>query len=303
VRFSFWPMGMPNWNELLAVCRQAEAAGWDGLWYADHFMPARGDLSAPVVEAWTTLTALAALIPRVRVGTLVSGNTYRQPAIVAKMAAQADIVSGGRFVLGLGAGWQENEHKAYGVPFYTLGERLRRLEEACQVIRGLLREERTSFAGRYYQIEDAPLEPKPVQRPLPLLIGGGGEKVTLRIAARYADEWNTWGTPETLRHKISVLDRHCAEVGRDPKTIRRSAQAVFVFEEDLAAVEDARAKGRMSPGFPVIAGSVDELRRVVTEYAEAGVGELVVPDLGFGHGEHKRQQLDRFIAEVAHVAR
>src|SRR5713226_6802457 len=215
MRFSLWPMGSSGWDDLLETCQHAEATGWDGVWYADHFMPNQPDNTAPVAEVWPTVTAIAARVPRVRVGTLVCGNTYRQPPLVAKMAAQVDIISGGRFVLGMGAGWQENEHRAYGIPFYTPGERLGRLEESCQIIRGLLHNERTSFKGRYYEVEDAPLAPKPLQRPLPLLIGGGGEKRTLRIAARYADEWNTWGTPETLRHKMSVLDQHCVREGRD----------------------------------------------------------------------------------------
>jgi F420-dependent oxidoreductase-like protein len=284
-----------TWDDLLSTCRHVEASGWDGIWYADHFMPNQPNRGIPTAEAWTTVTALSALIPRVRVGTLVCGNTYRHPAVLAKMAAQADIVSGGRSVLGIGAGWQQNEHEAYGIPFYTAGERLRRLDEACRVIQGLLSNERTTFAGRYYQLEDAPLEPKPLQRPLPLLIGGGGEKVTLRIAARYANEWNTWGTPETLRRKIGLLNEHCAKVGREPTTIRHSAQAVFFLDGETAAIDAARATGR----FPVIAGNADELCRVVHEYASAGIDELVVPDLGLGTGETKLATLDRFISQIA----
>src|SRR5205823_5649733 len=170
------------------------------------------------------------------------------------MATQVDIISNGRFVLGLGAGWQENEHRAYGIPYYTPGERLGRLNEACQIIRGLFQNERTTFKGRYYQVEDAPLSPKPVQQPLPLLIGGGGEKVTLRIAARHADEWNTWGTPETLGRKMAILDEHCATEGRDPKEIRRSAQALFFLDAEEGDVETARNARR----FPVLAGNADE---------------------------------------------
>lgn len=299
MRFSFWPMGVPSWQELLALCRHLEATGWDGIWYADHFMPSQADTSAPTAEAWTTVTGLAALVPRLRIGTLVSGNTYRHPAVVAKMAAQADIISQGRFVLGLGAGWQENEHRAYGIPFYTAGQRLRRLEEACQVISGLLRNERTTFCGRYYQLEDAPLEPKPVQRPLPLLIGGGGEKVTLRIAAQYADEWNTWGTPETLQRKIAVLNGYCSEVGRDPGAIRHLAQAIFFLDGDPAAVEAARARRR----FPVIAGDRSELLHIVEDYAKAGVDELIIPDGGLGQSDRKRETLDRFMNEIVSAFR
>ena len=295
MRFSFWPMGIPVWNDLLETCQHAEAAGWDGVWYADHFMPNAVDTSPPVPEVWPTVSALAARVPRLRIGTLVVGNTYRFPALVAKMAAQVDIISDGRFVLGIGAGWQENEHQAYGIPFYTAAERLRRLDEACQIIRSLFAEERTTFKGRYYEIENAPLAPKPVQRPLPLLIGGGGERVTLRIAARYADEWNTWGTPETLKRKIEILNEHCAREGRDPREIQHSAQAAFYFDADPEVVERARA----APRFPIIHGNAEALRTVVSEYAAAGVDELIVPSLGLGRGEQLKQTMQRFIAEVA----
>lgn len=300
MRFSFWPNAGNTWDELLDLSRHAEATGWDGIWFADHFMPNAADVSGPTAEAWTTVAALAAAVPRVRVGTLVSGNTYRHPAVLAKMAAQVDLISHGRAVLGLGAGWQENEHTAYGIPFYTVGERLRRLEEACRIIKGLLSDDRTTFAGRYYQITEAPLVPKPVQRPLPLLVGGGGEKVTMRIAAQYADEWNVWGTPETLRRKMAILDDHCRKLGRDPKTIKRSAQAVVYLSDDPAVVERARG----APGMPVTAGSVKEVREIVQQYAEAGVVELIVPDRTLGRDvTEKKATMDRLINEVATAAR
>lgn len=294
MRFSYWPGAGNPWNELVDVCRHAEATGWDGIWFADHFMPNAADVSAPVAEAWTTIAGLAALVPRVRIGTLVTGNTYRDPAVLAKMAAGVDIISGGRLVLGLGAGWQENEHTAYGIPFSTVGGRLRRLEEACQVITGLFANYRTTFDGRYYQLKDAPLEPKPVQQPVPLLIGGGGEKVTMRIAAQYAGEWNVWGTPDTLRHKTAVLDEHCARIGRDPKTILRSAQALLFLSDDPDVVEKARVPGR-----PVIAGNVEQVQEIVRQYQDAGVDELIIPDFGLGRGEQRTTILDRFIGEVA----
>lgn len=295
MKFSFWPGAGNGWEDLLAICRHAEATGWDGIWFADHFMPNQADTSGPTAEALTTVTALAAAVPRVRLGTLVCGNTYRHPAVLAKMAAGVDIVSGGRFVLGIGAGWQENEHAAYGIPFYTVGERLRRLDEACQVIRGLFNDDQTTFEGRYYQVKDAPLAPKPLQRPLPLLVGGGGEKVTMRIAARYADEWNVWGSPETLRHKMTILDRHCAEAGRDPKSIRRSAQALLFLDDDPAVQERARAAAPR----PVIAGNTEAVRAVVKGYADAGVDELIIPDFTLGRGAARTATMDRFLNEVA----
>jgi F420-dependent oxidoreductase-like protein len=295
MRFSLWPMGAQSWDELLGIFRLAEETGWDGVWYADHFMPNQQNTSPPVAEVWPTVAAAAALVPRLRIGTLVCGNTYRHPAVVAKMAAQVDIISGGRFVLGMGAGWQENEHHAYGIPFYTVGERVSRLQESCRIIRELLRNDRTEFHGRYYHVEDAPLSPKPVQQPLPLLVGGGGEQRTMRIAARYADEWNTWGTPETIRHKVSVLDQHCVKDGRNPAEIKRSAQAVFMLDNTEERIEAARNARR----FPVIAGNADELQQTVAEYRDAGLDELVVPTMGLGRGDELESTVGRFINEVA----
>src|SRR5688500_4097635 len=176
MRFSVWPNAAQPWDDILDVAQHAEATGWDGVWIADHFMPNEADPSGPTNECWTLLAALGAAVPRVRLGALVTGNTYRHPAVLAKMAATVDQVSGGRIVLGLGAGWQENEHAAYGIPFFTTRERLERLEEACEIVKGLFSQPRTSFEGRHYTLRDAPLEPKPVQDPLPLLVGGGGEK-------------------------------------------------------------------------------------------------------------------------------
>jgi F420-dependent oxidoreductase-like protein len=259
-------------------------------------MPNRPENTGPTQEAWTMLAGIAAVVPRIRLGTLVTGNTYRNPALLAKQAAQVDIISGGRCVLGLGAGWQQNEHEAYGIGFYTAGGRLRRLEEAVQVIRSLFDNERTDFEGKHYKIRNAPLAPKPVQTRLPILIGGGGEKVTMRIAAQYADEWNTWGTPETLAHKIKVLEEHCERLGRDPKSIRRSAQAVMTISDDPAVLERARAGG----GFASIAGSLEEVRDQIGRYVEAGVDEFIVPDFNLGREVARRKEgLDRFVQDVA----
>jgi len=294
VKFAVWPSMNDPWAETLAIARHAEATGWDGVYYADHFMPNDADVSAPVGECWTTLAALAAAVPRIRIGPLVTGNTYRHPAVLAKMAATVDIISGGRLVLGLGAGWQENEHRAYGIEFSTVGGRLSRLEEACHIITSLFANRRTTFAGRYYQLTDAPLEPKPVQSPVPLLIGGGGEQRTLRIAARYASEWNVWGSPEVLARKGQILNRYCEELGRDPRTIRRSAQALLVMTDDRSLIERVRASGR-----PVLGGTGPELRALVEQYAEAGVNELIIPGFTIGRTlEEKLATLDRFNEQV-----
>ncbi len=295
MRFSFWPGPQNSFEETLALARHAESTGWDGVWYADHFMPNANDTSGPTSECFTTLAALAAAVPRIRLGSLVAGNTYRHPAILAKMAATIDQVSGGRMVLGLGSGWQENEHLAYGIPFHTVGGRLRRLEEACRIITSLLENEVTTFKGRFYEVRHAPLEPKPVQRPLPLLIGGGGEQLTLRIAASYANEWNTWGLPAHLRQKMAVLDRHCSDLNRDPKLIHRSANALLLFSDDPSVLERARASGR-----PVIGGTIGQVQETVRDYIESGVGELIIPDFNLGTDvEQKKAVMDRFMQDVA----
>jgi F420-dependent oxidoreductase-like protein len=296
MRFSFWPNPSQPFDEVLELCSHAEQTGWDGLWYADHFMPNAEDTSAPWPEAWITLAALGARVPRVRLGTLVTGNTYRHPAVLAKMAATLDHITAGRVVLGLGSGWQENEHMQYGIPFYTVVERLKRLDEACQVIKSLFSETKTTLAGNYYQLEDASLEPKPVQKPLPLLIGGGGEKMTLKITAKYADEWNVWGTVDTLRQKMAVLDEHCASVGRDPKDIQRSAVALLFMSEDDAFLKQMRGANLQQAA---IIGTPAEVRDIAAEYEAAGVDELIVPDFTLGSKDQKIATMDTFIKEVA----
>jgi F420-dependent oxidoreductase-like protein len=298
MKYSFWPQPSQPFPVVQALAQHVEKTGWDGLWFADHFMPNSEDTSTPVQEAWTTLAALGATVPRLRLGTLVGGNTYRHPAVLAKMAASIDQITDGRLVLGLGSGWQENEHEKYGIEFDTVAGRLRRLDEACQVIKLLFSEESANFSGRYYQLKDAPLVPKP--RHIPLLIGGGGEKVTLKIAAKYADEWNVWGNIETLRHKMAILDQHCADMGRDPADIKRTAVALVFVTEDAKA---ARKLNESSDRPPRIAGSIAELQDIMGGYSAAGVNEFILPDFNLAPGcdQAKLEQLDLFINEIASV--
>jgi len=294
MKFGFWPGPNNSWSDTLTLAKHAEATGWHGVWYADHFMPNAEDTSGPTSECWTTLAALAVAVPRVRIGALVSGNTYRHPAVLAKMAANVDNISGGRCVLGLGAGWQENEHKAYGIEFSTLGGRMKRYEEACEVVTGLLSKSQTDFAGKYYTLTAAPLAPKPVQSPLPLLIGGGGEQKTLRIAAKYANEWNVWGTPEVLARKGAILNQYCEEIGRDPKSIKHSTQGMLTLTDDKEAVERMKASGR-----PVIGGDGPGVRAIIEQYIEAGVDEVIIPDFNLGRSvADKTAIMDRFADEV-----
>ena len=289
MRFSAYLDWASPWPELLDLARHLKATGWDGVWLSDHLQPHQA-AGLSHHAAWTSLAALAASVPRIRLGVLVSANTFRHPAVLAKMAAQVDIISGGRVTLGLGAAWQEDEHRAYGLPFHTMGERLRRLEEACQVIRSLFANERTTFHGRYYRLTDAPLRPKPIQRPgPPLLIGGGGERVTLRIAARYADAWNVAGTPAVLARKLALLDRHCAALGRNPAEIARSAYATLALPDDGVPVT-----GRPVPRSPVIVRDAETLQRIVQEYTTLGLDELMVSPLHLADIRRQREGYDRF---------
>ncbi len=213
-------------GQLRAVWRIADEAGFDHCWCMDHFATLGARDDGAIFEAWTLLAGMAAATSRTRVGCAVTGNAYRHPAVLAKAAATVDHLSGGRLEFGIGAGWAENEHSMLGLPFGTAAERADRLDEACQIIRSLWTKERTSFAGKHYQLTDAVAEPKPVQQPHPpIWVGGAGRQRTLRIAARYADVWNApGGSPEELAELSAVLDQRCAEAGRDPNEIRRSVQ-------------------------------------------------------------------------------
>lgn len=304
MRFGFWPVQWMTFEETIKLCTHAEATGWDGLWFADHFMPGGHNPNMLFPESWMTMAAVAARVPRVRVGTMVTGNTYRNPAVLAKMAATLDHITGGRVVLGLGAGWQENEHRAYGIEFDTIPGRLARLDEACQVIKALYTQETSNFSGRYYQLVDAALAPKPVQDPLPLLIGGGGEKVTLKITAKYADEWNHWGDVATMKQKSAVLEAHCADVGRDPSDIERSAAVLLFMDKDEARVRErwnAHPASRRPPGTPGrdIFGTPAEIRDIVAQYEAIGVNEIIVTDATLGEGDEKIATMDLLMREVA----
>ena len=294
--FSLWPAASRTWQEVLEGAEYAERTGWHGVWIADHFMQNSDDLSVPVNECLALLAGLAARTERVRIGSMVLGNTYRHPAVVANQAATIDQISDGRFVLGIGAGWQVNEHEVYGIELPPVRERLARFEEACQVIKGLLTEERTTFDGTYYQLAGAPLEPKPAN--LPILIGAAGEKVALGIVAKYADEWNHWGKPDLATHKGAVFAKHCEKIGRDPATVRRSAQTFLevVVPGDTEAIErKERLEGR---GAHVIMGSAQEVLDTVAQYPAAGIDELLVPDSFLGSGNRRFDALERLREEV-----
>ncbi len=208
-------------------------------WLFDHFMSINGDATEPCFEGWSLLSAFAAQTTRLRMGLMVTGNTYRHPAVLANIGATVDVISHGRLDFGIGAGWNETEHTAYGIELYKPGERIRRLGEACEVIKRMWTETAPTFEGKYYQIKDAYCEPKPIQKPYPpFVIGGSGEKLTLRIVAQYADIWNfVGGGVELFRQKCATLDEHCAAVGRDPGTIERSIQ-ILANPDNMAAARN-----------------------------------------------------------------
>ena len=244
VRFGFKTAPQfTTYEDILRVWEEADAVPeLEHAWLFDHFMPLGPDPTGPCLEGWTLLAALTARTTRLRLGIMVTGNTYRHPTVLANMGATVDLISRGRLDFGIGAGWNELEHSAYGIPLYAPGERIRRLGEACEVIRRMWTETAPDFSGTYYQIAGARCEPKPLQRPYPpFVIGGGGERLTLRVVAQYADIWNmAGGTIEDFQHKSAILDGHCAAVGRDPATIARSIQIAV----NPANIEETREQAR-----------------------------------------------------------
>ncbi|HEX6578976.1 MAG TPA: TIGR03560 family F420-dependent LLM class oxidoreductase [Jiangellaceae bacterium] len=244
-------------DDLRQVWRIADDEGFDHCWIMDHLATIGGDPTGDIFEAWTLLAAMAAATSRTRIGCMVTGNTYRHPGVLAKEAVTVDHISGGRLEFGIGAGWAENEHIMFDLEFGTVGERMDRLDEACQIIRSLWTEKRTTFDGRHYRIVDAIADPKPVQRPYPpIWIGGSGRKRTLRIVAQYADAWNAaGGGPDEVADLSAVLDQHCADVGRDPAQIRRTVQI--------------RLPGKAEDVLPLVEG-----------YARVGITEVIVIVMG-----------------------
>ena len=229
-----------TYEDMLKVWKEAEEIpSIEHAWLFDHFAPIQGDVAGPCLEGWTVLAAFAAETERLRLGLMVTGNTYRHPAVLAKIAATVDVISNGRLDFGIGAGWNVYEHESMGIPLYKPGERIRRLDEACEIIKRLFTEPTVDFDGRYYQLKDARSEPKPVQKPYPpFVIGGGGEQLTLKVVAKYADIWNyTGGSVEEFTHKVSVLKEHCAAVERDPKEIVLSYQHRADMDDLPASVE------------------------------------------------------------------
>jgi F420-dependent oxidoreductase-like protein len=223
-----------EWSDLVALWSAADGWGYDSLWAYDHFYPIFTDPKGPCLEGWTTLAALSQATKNARIGHLVNGNTYRHPSLTAKAAATLDIISGGRLNLGIGAGWFEDEHRSLGFDFKTVRGRLEALEEALQIIKGMHAGEAVTLDGKHYQVKDAICVPRPVQSGgTPILIGGSGRKILLRIVAQYADMWNANGTPEHLAELVGVIEEHCRTVGRDPAEIEKTVMMPLCYTDDV----------------------------------------------------------------------
>jgi len=296
---SLWPQGA-TWDEIREMSVLVDRLGYDSLWSYDHFMPLHHDPTVPVLDGWTLLSALGALTTRTRIGILVTGVTHRNSAILAKMASTLDHISRGRVILGLGAAWNAQEHWTYGIHFGTDGERLALLDEACTVIRSLFENDLTTFEGEHCAVRDAALWPKPIQARLPILIGGGGERKTLRIVARHADLWNGFGTPDVLRRKLGILHEHCVAVSRDPANIAVTTNVGIIVRDTATAVRERLAEIGPVAGFPDYAasnepyGSPESVALRLAEYANAGVSEViaVMP------APYDRETIERLATEV-----
>jgi F420-dependent oxidoreductase-like protein len=276
------PQFTDDWAQAREVAQAAEEAGFDSVWCVDHLVgiPVEPE---PILEGWTEITAIAASTHRIRVGHLVLCVNYRPPALLAKMAASLDVISGGRLIVGLGAGWHQGEYAQYGYDFLPIGTRLRQLGETLAILRSMWTEERTTFAGRYFKVQDAVCNPKPAQKRLPILIGGGGEKVLLRHVARHADIWNNLGAFHgEVAHKRQVLAAHCRDIGRNPAEIVVSQQTLAAVAKDRAQAERKTAKLFAELGFldgsPDLAltGTPDEIRARIEKNRALGVTAFIM---------------------------
>ena len=282
VRFSVQtPIESTTFAALARHWQRAEELGYDAAWLDDHFYGVATPPSDDSLECWTVMAALARETSRLRFGALVVCNNYRHPPLLAKMASTLDHLSGGRLEFGIGAGWYEHEYVAYGYDFPPVGVRLAQLEEALQICTRLWTEERATFHGRHYRVERAWCNPKPVQQPHPpIMIGGGGEKVLLRLVAQYADRWNFGGSVDEFRQKIPVLERHCAAVGRDPAAIEKSWFGNIIIEPDEARLRERLAKRAArghgdAYGLNAIVGTPAQIIDRLREYLALGVTHFI----------------------------
>jgi alkanesulfonate monooxygenase SsuD/methylene tetrahydromethanopterin reductase-like flavin-dependent oxidoreductase (luciferase family) len=270
-----------DWPSLRGAVLEAEAAGFDSLWVDDHLLNDEGEPGTPKLEAWSVADALAVLTSRPTIGHLVTANTFRSPGLTAKLAITLDHLSAGRAVLGMGAGWFEREHRAFGLEFgATAGQRLERLDESVGIVRRLLDGERVDHAGPWYRLVDAVAAPRPIQSHLPILIGGMGPRRTIPLVARSADAWNAFGSPAEVAEKDALLVAHCARIGRDPATIERTVDLSVVIRDDRAAAEaawgDVTSRHEIDPAERDHAADAPEgVAKVLRRYTELGFHHIL----------------------------
>lgn len=273
-------------DSLKNLATKAEKLGFDSFWVMDHFhqISGVGKQEDPMLEGWTTISVLSGITSKIRLGTLVTGITYRHPSVLAKMGATLDVLSKGRLFMGIGAAWNQEESLAYGIPFFPNKDRLLRLEEAIQIIRKMWTEEEpaATFNGKYYQISNAYCNPKPIQKPSPpIMVGGSGERHTLKIVAKYADACNLYGSAETVKRKLSILNEHCKSVGRDYDSILKTKLGFVIIDNDKEMVE--KRKRQISKVIPedrvrefVIYGTPEDVLKQIELLEDVGVQYLVV---------------------------
>ena len=304
-----WPQNT-RWESIRDAAKHVDALGFDGVWTWDHFYALSGESERPNFSAPEILSALATQTKRVTLGPLVAGITYRNPAILANMFATIDHISGGRAVAGVGAAWHVQEHKAFGIDLGTPGERSRRFAEGTKVLRALLDGERVTYSGRYYKMKDAVLNTPPVQKRLPIMVGGGGEQRTLRTTARYADMWHGFGPPEQVAHKVEVLRKHLAEAGRPLDAVEPfGGQWICVRddpEEARQVLDEIKTHHPGWAGPQAFIGNADQVAARLKSYWDVGIRGYII---GFAEpfdletmerlAKDVRPRLERLIGKAA----
>ena len=289
---------LTTWENILSTIKVVEAGPWNSLWFSDHFLvplPGSGLESEEALEGWSLITATAAVTKRLRLGILVTGNNYRNPALIAKMSATVDQISNGRLILGIGAGWYKREHEAFGWEFPGVRERCDRLEEALELIKKLFNAKGpVDYNGRYYKLNKASFSPACIQKPhVPIMVGGNGEKRTLRTLARFGDicniDFNNPGSPEIFKHKLEVLERHCEEFGRDSSEIKKTMLIPFHLENN----EEKATQLRKQRGDWILIGTKSFIIDRIQQYKDAGVEEIM-----FGGVPAKPQIYERINDEI-----
>jgi F420-dependent oxidoreductase-like protein len=273
-----------SWPDFRDAALRAEDVGWESAWTWDHLLAIFGPWQQPILEGWTTLAATAAVTSRIRLGLMVGANTFRDPGLTAKLATTLDNISEGRAVLGIGGAWFEREHAAFGIQAWGsgFGERLDRLDESVGIIRRLLDGERFTHEGKFYRLDDAVCEPRPIQAHLPILIGGSGPKKTLRTTALRGDAWNTYGTVDEVRAQLDILRGHCADVGRDFDEIALTISFPIIIRDDTAVAEAAYAATLANNGtadmgnVPTLLGSPELVADGLRPFADLGFSTVIV---------------------------